>query len=296
MTEKYMPYELVEEILKWTPTEIIYIIRTLCKIARICYNNRIKSATGLEIHFRGRNTQIQLYSADFSISKTFEWDENKPVDLNTLFPPSIIYLGLFNCDASLVYFALKHNLNIQELYFDTSAIILTFDLIRPLKKLVLIHFSECNNNLSLPDIDILGIYGFFPLCCIEGPIVFSQNNHHSGADTIDQLIKNEGYNSYRDSEKYCCKYWSMVPEHIPTRSLYTYELREKARFDYKNRHYLAHKPSELEALGEVLKYTKLPTPILQVNIIDPSFLSKTKKGRVKKDIAPPGILPRIYKY
>lgn len=291
---KYMPYELVEEILKWMPTEKIYMIRTLCKRAHVFYNNRIKSATGLEIKFKNDHIyKIRLFSEDFSISKIIRWEEGQSIDLATFFPPSILYLGLFSCDASFIDVILKNSINIQELYFSGRRdAFLTFDLLKPLKKLALIHFGPCGNPLKFSDIGALGIYGLFSHCCGIEPVIFPQNNHHSNTKTIDELIKNKGYkyHSYNEKDKYVLL--KIIYENTP-KKMYTYKSREIERF-YANFD-IADFFGGTET--KVFEYKKLPDSILQMAGENGSFYIKNKKGRIRYEegVAPPGVLPRIYK-
>lgn len=232
MTE-YMPSELVGEILKWLPITLLFPLRTLCKTAHAAYAKRIKSPIGLEITFVYGGYIFDYYYKDLCLSKVISYQKHQPIDISNLFPSSIVCLSLISCDDEFSITALQHCSGIQELYCKPSEHgMLTKELIKPLNKLAIIHFSECNNALRLKDLPEMGIYAYFPFCCYDGRIVtFPKNNHHPLSDKVHKLLDAEGYSQYCDSDMKKrihkdCDLWT-YPINEPFEKIYAF--REKAR-------------------------------------------------------------------
>lgn len=162
--------------------------------------------------------------------------------------------------------------------------------------MVLIHFSRCINAISRSHLVQLGIYAFFPLCCYEGVITFPQNINLNKTNIVDQFIYNNGYKPYQEHSDDVCTFWNKVDKYEPDRVPYMYQLRKNARFLYEQAIIVNRNPNQ-QLLEKVLQYTKLPAPILQIWKENEPFFIKSKKGRSKNEcVAPPGILPRTYKF
>ena len=229
-----MPSELVGEVLKWLTTGTLYPIRTLCKTAYIVYTKRIKSPIGLEIETDSSGYRFDYYYDDLCLSKSITWRENHPTNISNLFPSSILCLSLISWDMLFSITTLKHCPDIQELYYEGSQCgILTKELIKPLNKLAIIHFSECLNDLRLQDLLELDIYAYFPSCCYYGRVItFPKNNHHPMSNNLHKLFDTIGYSQYYGpdvDEEFCdqgCNLWDNC---VNKQDEKIYAFREKAR-------------------------------------------------------------------